>query len=181
MAVTEMGVSRPVAVGETRAEPGDPPRIVYEGLVAGAIGYAVVALLVALWSWSRGHSPFYDAALLGGNLFFGVTPVPEAPIEPAYVLAYNGAHLLVFVVFGFAMAWLAEIGERIPQGWYLMGLSFLFVVVHIAAYPVWFDAQVRAELPVGLIALATTLSFGAMAWWLLREHPALRAGAHEPD
>ena len=180
MAVTGMPLARPVGLGP-RAEAGDPPRIVYEGLVGAVIGYGVLALLIALWSWSRGHSPLYDGALLGANLFFGATPAPDAPIEPAHLLAYNGAHLVVFVLFGFALAWLAGVAERIPQGWYLLGVGFLFVVVHVAALPVWFDERVLAELPAGVMALATALSFLAMAVWLLREHPGLRAGAHEPD
>ena len=181
MAISEIRHARPIGLAGARAPAGDPPRILYEGLLAGVIGYAVLALLLALWSWSRGHSPLYAAALLGADLFGGTTPASDAAIELALVLAYNGAHLLVFLAFGFAMAWLAGVAERIPQGWYLTGIGFLFVVAHIAAYPAWFDAQVRAALPGGVIALATSLSFLAMGAWLLLEHPALRDGAHEPD
>lgn len=180
MTVTHTSVERPAAI-EPHSRPGDPPRILYEGLVAGAIGYAVLAVLIAAWGWARGYSPLHAAALLGGELFYGVTPSPDQPIDPAHVLSYNGAHLAVFLAFGFVMAWLAGLAERIPQGWYLLGTGFLFVAAHVIAFPLWFDETVRSVLPAGVMATVTTLAFAAMAGWLLREHPGVRAAAHEPD
>ncbi|HEX6588782.1 MAG TPA: hypothetical protein VF039_07145 [Longimicrobiales bacterium] len=173
--------SSETAAAGKRAAPGDPPALLFDGLIAGFIGYAVVGVTLAAWSWSRGHSPLHDADLLGAALFFDGAAASPGAIDPAHVLAYNGAHLLVFAAFGIFMAWLAEQAERIPNGWYLFGIGFLFVMVHVAAVPLWFDETVQAEIPLAIVALATTLALLAMSLWLLREHPALRTEAHEPE
>jgi putative Ca2+/H+ antiporter (TMEM165/GDT1 family) len=179
MSVTPMSTGEPVAT--VVAVPDDPPRLLYEGLIAALIGYAVLAVVVASWSQWQGHSPFYIAGLLGADLFFGTTPAPGTAVNPAHVIAYNGAHLLVFGVIGFVMAGLAALTERMPQGWYVFGIGFLFATFHIAVFPVWFGPAVREQLPVVVIALATAVAFLAMALWLLRQHPALRRGASLPD
>ncbi len=156
-------------------------RLLTEGLFAGLIGYAVLALLLMAASVVDGRSPFYFAALLGTDLFYGPATTRDVAIAAGPVFAYNGVHLLVFLLTGVFMAWLAGLAERAPQGWYLMGTLFVFVVAHVLAVPAWFHAPVREALSLWLVVGSTTVAAAAMTAYLWRAHPGLRASMHEPD
>lgn len=180
MATIRVPLDAPVET-RTYVEPSDPPRLLYEGFIASLIGYAVLTAVLAAWSQWRVGSPFYIAGLIGANLFFDGAPAPGSAVDPAHVFAYNGAHLLIFAVFGFVMAALARATDHLAQGWYVFVSAMLFATPHIAVFAFSFGSAVREQLPVGLIAVATVFAFTAMAWWLLREHPALRGGSDELD
>ena len=81
-----------------------------QGLVAGLIGYATVGIVFGIVDMLQGHSPFYTAAVLGSALFYGVQAPVHAAVAAPYVFAYNGLHLMIFLLFGFVAAWLARAG-----------------------------------------------------------------------
>ncbi len=78
-----------------------------QGLVAGFLGYATVVGFFALLNALAGKSVFFTAALLGSALFYGARDLAHVAVAAGPVLSYNGVHLLVFVAFGVAAAWLA--------------------------------------------------------------------------
>lgn len=148
--------------------------ILTQGLVAGLIGYVVVAGLFFVANVIAGRPPFYTVAVLGGTLFYGWTEPADVVIWAGPIFAYNGAHAVVFVILGVIAAWLASNAERGPQLWYL-GLSvFIFVIVHIVGALTWMGALVRTVLPLGLVVAASVLAAAAMALYLWRVHPTLR-------
>ncbi|MFW6330134.1 MAG: hypothetical protein ACOC3J_00275 [Gemmatimonadota bacterium] len=151
-------------------------RFMIDGLVAGLIGYATVAAFFALLNLLQGRSIFYTAALLGADLFYGLDDPADLTITAGPVLAYNGLHLLAFLIVGALMAWLTRLAERIPQGWYLVGTAFLLVMAHVFGLPIWFDPPVRAAIPLWLVVAASSLAAFAMAAYLIAAHPRLRAG-----
>lgn len=159
----------------------DIARLLTDSLIAGLIGYATVAVFFMLAGVLTGRSPLYVASLLGSHLFYGGVPAGEVAIEPGPVLAYNGLHLLVFLAGGLFMAWLADLSERLPHGWYLMGTAGLFVAAHVLVLPFWFDPEVQAVLSLWLVLVATTVASLAMAAYLWLTHPGIRAQMHEPD
>lgn len=169
---------RPSAVRQPA--PDSAADILQDGVIAGVIGYLVVAVFFGAASMLRGESFFHIADLLGRELFFGGGGVDRA-VEPGPAIAYNGVHLAVFMVAGVFMAWLASIAARTEQGWYL-GLSLLiYVGAHVVVVPVWFDEHVTAVLSLWLITAATSAAAIAMAVYLWMTHPGIRASMHEPD
>jgi hypothetical protein len=142
--------------------------------MTGLIGYAVVALFFAVDSVLAGRPPLFTASLLGSALF------PALRGTEAAAIAYNAVHLLTFVAAGVFMAWLAALAERAPQAWYPAALVLLFVGAHVLAVPIWFADDVSAALPLRVVAGVTIVAAAAMAAFLWRARPGLRAGAHEP-
>lgn len=140
-----------------------------EGLFAGIIGYAAVALYFALENLLAGQSLFHTAEVLGAPLVAGVAPEQEAV---AAIFAYNGLHLLVFVAVGMVAAWLVTEMERHPLLWYLtffalcMGFAYdlvlMLLMVGPSGEPGWLS-----------ILAANTLAAVAMGGYLWSVHPGL--------
>jgi len=137
---------------------------VVAGLVAGFIGFAASAGLLAIVGLAEGGTPFLIPAMLGSAVFFS----GAASTEAAAVLAYNGLHLVTFVALGVALAGMVRLAARERDGWYPLSLGFLFVAVHALALPLLFTDVVDAVLPVWLLLVTTVLTFAAMAAWLIR-------------
>lgn len=155
-------------------------RSLLDGLLAGLVGYATVAVLFAALNVAQGRSVFYTAALLGSDLFYGAAAPGDVVVAPGPVLAFNGVHLFLFIAAGIVMAWLAGLAERVPQGWYLVVVLFLVVMPHVFGLPVWFTDPIRAEVPLWYVVVATSAAAVAMTAVLLASRPRLRAALREP-
>src|SRR5207302_10658991 len=99
--------------------PGNAPMnpaersVVREGIVAGLIGAAVVAVWFFVFDLLRGR-PFLTPTLLGSLVFFGVkTPTG---LDPALgpILGYTVLHGLAFIAFGAVAAPLLAMSEPEP-------------------------------------------------------------------
>lgn len=157
-------------------EPNDSrARFLLDSLVAGLIGYAIVAGFFAALNAANGRSVFYTAALLGSELFYGIEDPAQLVVSAGPVIAFNGVHLLLFVAMGAFMAWLTRVAERTPQGWYLVVVLFLLVLAHAFGLPVWFTDAVRAATPLWYVVVATSAAVTAMAAFFLLSHERLRA------
>ena len=88
-----------------------------EGLCVGLIGYAIVVLVVAALDLGLGRPLFYTPNSFGRVLV--PDPGPPGTIGAASVLAYNGVHLLVFLIIGIGVVQLAHLVELHPIAWYL--------------------------------------------------------------
>ena len=64
-------------------------QVLYEGLVAGLVGYLTVALVLGLVDVFAGHSFFYTAAALGQAMFGGSAEAGESVVSPGAVFAYT--------------------------------------------------------------------------------------------
>jgi hypothetical protein len=159
---------------------GVPEGIWASGLIAGFIGYAVVALFFAVASVLGGRSPFHIAALFGEAIFFAGRN-GEGVVRGDAVLAFNGVHLAVSMAAGLFMAWLTTIVERTVHGWYLGVSLLLYIGAHVIVVPIWFDEQVRLDVSLWLVTVATIVAALAMGTYLWKTHPDLRAAMHEPD
>lgn len=145
-----------------------------EGLVAGLIGYGVIAVYFAVLSLMHGRSPFYIAAVLGTNLFFMPPASGDVVVTGGPVIAYNGVHLLVFLLAGMVMAALAAFVERVPDAWYVALTAVIFVGGHVLGLPIWFNDRVQAVLSIWHVSAATIFAATAMILYLWRMHPRLR-------
>jgi hypothetical protein len=150
-----------------------------EAVIGGLIGYASTALVMMLAGVIAGRSPFYSAALLGSALFYGIRDPAMVVVWPGPVLAYNGFHLVVFLVLGLIAAWLADMSERGPVFWYI-GLSlFIFVILHIYGILLMLPESFRTFIPPTASLLATTVAAILMVVYLLWARPLLRTKIRE--
>src|SRR5262249_30674613 len=104
------------------AAPEVPTAVYAEGLVAGVVGAAVVALWFLLIDTVKGH-PFFTPMVLGSALFRG--GATAAPVDFEVVLTFTWVHVLVFLVIGIAAARLIALAERNPS--FGFGIVLLFV------------------------------------------------------
>jgi len=147
----------------------DRSRVLSEGLIAGLAGYAVVVLFYGVLNVLAGQSFFATAASLGG----GLVSDPGSGGAVGAVFAFNGLHILAFLVVGLVAAWLAMRTERQPSFFVLalfIGVAGLFAVM--AAF-LSFAAQSGVPLPIGSVFAANLLAGVVMGAYLLKAHPRL--------
>jgi len=150
-----------------------------QGLVAGMLGYATVVVFFALLNLIGGKSIFYTAALLGSALFYGARDVSAVTVAAGPVLAYNGVHLLVFLAFGIAAAWLAELSEHGPHFWYIAAILLITFAFHVFGLLLGMTESLRAALPAWSVLLSGALGSASMAGYLLWTHPGARQALRE--
>lgn len=157
------------------------PDILRHGLVAGLIGGAATSVLYALSNVLQGRSPFYTAATLGAVLFYGVRDAAQVVVTPAYVFAYSGTHLVVFIALGVLGAWLASLAERGAQLWYLGLFFFIFASFHLMAAVQVVAAPMQRELSAPAMWIAGIGAGMLMSWYLLRSYPGIAATADQEE
>src|ERR671924_886259 len=160
-----------MARGSDPMNPGERS-VVREGIVAGLIGAAVVALWFFVFDLARGR-PFITPTLLGSMVFFGVkTPIG---LEPAIgpILGYTVLHGLAFIAFGVVAATMMAMSEREPA-------LFVAFVILFAAFEVFFfgvlsvlGRAMQAALVWWAVLIGNLLASVAMLWFFFRAHRAL--------
>lgn len=144
--------------------------VIGEGIVAGLVGAAVVALWYLAYDLAHG-APLRTPTLLGGVLFGGAVSAPESA-QPALVLAYSAVHLVAFALFGTALAGLFALADREPV--VLFGVFMLLCCLQVAFV---FLLRVMAEwalepIPWWSILAANLLATAGMLAVLLPRHRA---------
>lgn len=149
--------------------------ILQQGFIAGVLGYITVALSSAAMNLLSGHSPFYTVEALARGVFgTGAGPsVPATSIGP--VIAYNGLHLLVFLVLGWVAAALISEVELHPRIWYMAFFIFLAGFLFTYASMLVLTVELTRTFPALQIVVANLLAAGVMGVYLARLHPALAA------
>ncbi len=154
-------------------------RVLTEGLIAGGIGYLVVALFYGVLDLIQGDSPFHVAAVLGSALFYASEAAGSAAVSPGPVLAFNGLHLVLFLALGVGVAWFVAEAERYPLFWYpvffvlLCGFILTYLAVLVLASEI---AGLLSWWSVAAANLLAALAMGGYLWWA---HPRLREELRE--
>ena len=161
-------------VESTHPAPTDRLEVLWDGLMAGLIGSATVALFVGFLNVLQGRSFFFTAAMLGERLFYGLKDPSTVVVWPGAVFAYNGVHLLGFLIIGMSGAWLAYMAEKGSELWYLGLVLFLLVVLHAYAAVLLMTEGLRSILPAWMILVPTLAGVTATSIYLLYARPALR-------
>jgi len=130
-------------------------RVAREGIVAGLIGAATVAVWFLVFDAIQG-APLRTPAVLGRVIgaVVGSQPIPEAhsvAVTIAPVLGYTIVHGLAFIVAGLVIALLVEGAEREPA-------MLLALLVFLTAFEVFVLALV--------VFLARPL-LGVLTWWAI--------------
>lgn len=130
------------------ARPGGS--ILREGVIAGVVGAAVVAVWFFVFDLARGR-PLLTPALLGSAVFYGVnTPIGVTPIFGT-VLGYTVIHVLAFVAFGIIAAAVIAASEQEPA--LVVGVVILF-----ACFETFF---------LGVVSVLGQSMMGALVWWAI--------------
>lgn len=156
-------------------EASDSSRLAQEGIVAGVIGAATIAIWFLILDTIKGR-PFHTPSVLGSVLFRpgGAPPSLEnVPVSFEVVLVYTWVHGLVFCVIGGIAAWLLAVAERKPDLGF--GIVLLFVVFEFGflVAAMLFAETLLHALAWQEILVGNLLAAAAMGLYFWRRHPNL--------
>ena len=158
---------------ETRARPVD--RLYQDGLVAGLIGAAMVALWFLVMDTVRGR-PLHTPSLLGAALFRRsefLAAGGSVPISIEMVVVYTWVHGLVFCVMGGIASRLLALAEERPNIGFGVLLFFVVLMFGFVGVAMVFAEPVLRALGWPAIFIGNLLAAAAMAAYLWRRHPNL--------
>lgn len=160
---------------ESRETSRDVTRLYQEGLIAGLVGAATIALWFLIIDAIQGR-PLYTPTILGTALFRrgAGAPWPDVLPDLEMVLMFTWVHGLVFVAIGGVAARLLALAERQPSAGFGILMLFVFFEFGFIAVAMLFAAPVLRALawPAILVAnLLAAASMGGYFWW---RHPNLR-------
>jgi hypothetical protein len=145
-------------------------RIAREGLVAGLLGAAAVAVWFLIYDAAAGV-PLRTPALLGAALLHGLRDPAALVITMPLVLEYTFIHGLAFVLFGWAAAGMLALADRDPRllfGFIMLFCCFeVFVFAMIATLAYW----LLETIAWWTILVGNLLAAGVMLGSLLSWHP----------
>jgi uncharacterized membrane protein YphA (DoxX/SURF4 family) len=151
-----------------------PRPLVREGVIAGLIGAAVIAIWFFFVDLIARQLLFTPTTLGRGMLsIFG--PVPAGQSVVMLVLLYTVFHVAAFIVLGLVAAMIVNVANRHPS--ILLGFVVLFAAIEVGFYA--FVGLLQQATPLGSLAwynvmIGNVLAAAAMGIYLLRAHPMLR-------
>ncbi|HEV8614763.1 MAG TPA: hypothetical protein VGU22_04645 [Methylomirabilota bacterium] len=146
--------------------------VLREGVVAGLIGAAVVAVWFLLFDIARGR-PLLTPTLLGHAVFYGIDSPTGLTPSLGPILGYTILHGLAFIAFGVVAASIMALSEREPA-------LFIAFVILFACFEAFFFGLVgalgqsmRGALVWWAVLVGNLLASVAMLFYLFRAHRAL--------
>ena len=122
--------------------------VLREGIIAGLLGAATVALWFLIFDAARGK-PFLTPALLGAAVFSRLTDPASLTIALGPIVGYTVLHGLAFIAFGVVAAALFAVSEREPA-------LLIAVVILFACFEMFF---------LGALGALGRSMLGALVWW----------------
>lgn len=150
----------------------DTSRIYQEGIVAGVIGAATVAVWFLVLDTLSGR-PLSTPTLLGATLFRRGAAVAVPGVSLEMVLMFTWVHGLVFVALGGIASWLLAQAERHPS--FGFGVLMLFVIFQFGFMVVamLFASPILVALGWPAILGANLLAAATMTAYFFWRHPSL--------
>jgi len=163
----------------SRVAPASPvlseAAVYVEGMLAGAVGAAVIALWFLAIDFIEGH-PFYTPAVLGSLLFGGTPAVAGAgAVVTSFetVVSFTWIHALVFLLIGMGAAKLLDLAEHNPNLGFGVILLFVFFQCAFMEVSMVLADGVLHGLAWPSVMGGNLVAAAAMAWILWRRHPDL--------
>jgi len=146
--------------------------VLREGVVAGLLGAAIVALWFLIYDAWRGH-PLFTPAALGTIIFFGASSPGGVQIAAGPVIGYTIVHVLAFIGFGVVAACMMVASEREPA--IFIAFVTLFGVFEVLFFVVLrtLSQEVLGALGWWAILAGNFLAAIGMLWFFGRGHPEL--------
>ena len=153
----------------------DASRLYQEGIIAGIIGAATVALWFLVVDALNGR-PLYTPTVLGTALFGrgAGLDLQTLPVSMEMVLMFTWVHGLAFAAIGGLASRLLGMAERNPSIGF--GVLLLFVVFEFGftVAAMLFAAPILKVLTWPSVLVANLLAAAAMAAYFRLRHPSLR-------
>ena len=159
----------------TEATAGQTERIYQEGLVAGLIGAAVIAVWFLILDTTAGR-PLHTPTILGTAIFRGgqgLSAPESVPVSLEMVVLYTWVHALVFCVIGGIAARLLAVAERQPNVGFGILLVFVVFEFGFVVVTLLFAEPVLQALTWPAVLGGNLLAALAMGTYFWRRHPAL--------
>jgi hypothetical protein len=141
-----------------------------DGVVAGIIGAAVVAIWFLVLDVARGQ-PFLTPSMVGSVLFLGDSLEAASTLNVVMVFAYTGVHGMLFLLAGCVLSWMVAQVERNPQLGLVLLLLFLLFESVLFGFEVTIVPTLVGALGAFSVAFANLLGAVAMFWYLLLRRP----------
>jgi hypothetical protein len=154
----------------------DASRLYQEGILAGVVGAATIALWFLVVDLASGR-PLFTPTVLGTALFrkgAGLDAPALLPVSMEMVLMFTWVHVLAFAVIGGIASKLLTAAERNPNIGF--GILLLFVVFEagFTVAAMVFAAPVLRALAWPSVFVANLLAAAAMGGYFWLRHPNLR-------
>ena len=138
-----------------------------EGVIAGLIGAALVAVWFLIYDAARGR-PFRTPSLLGAATFEGMKDPSAVPTAAHLVLPYTVLHGVVFAMIGVLIAYLIVTVQREPSRVLMLFIGLMCFEIFFLAVVTWLAHPVLDELAWWAILVANALAaFGMLAYLVL--------------
>jgi hypothetical protein len=139
-----------------------------DGVVAGIIGAAVVAVWFLILDIARGQ-PFLTPSSVEG----------ASTLNVVMVFAYTGVHGVLFLLAGCVLSWMVAQVERNPQFGLVLLLLFLLFESVLFGLEVTIVPSLVGALGAFSVAFANLFAAVAMFWYLLLRRPEALARLRE--
>lgn len=146
-------------------------QIVENGVLAGILGAAVVAVWFLLLDVVTRGQPLYTPSLLGSIAFGGMEPGEVSGLNGGAIFAYTGLHGVLFLLAGGLLAWMFTQFERNPQVGLVLLLMFVTFEAIVWGVGVSIIPALAGVVGAWAILVANIASAAAMFAFLLRRHP----------
>lgn len=148
-------------------------RVVREGVAAGLLGAAVVAVWFLILDMIVGR-PLFTPAALGSAMLYGAAAADSVVVSPGTVLGYTLYHIAAFTLLGVVASALITQVEKFPP--LVFGLIVLFVVFEtfVVLLVAMLGAWLMQELAWWGVLVGNILAALSIGEFLRRRHPRLQ-------
>jgi hypothetical protein len=147
-------------------------RYIREGIIAGMIGAAIVAVWFLIYDAAQGRL-FRTPALLGAATFEGVKDPSSVPVAAHLVLQYTVLHGVVFAMIGVLIAYLIVSAQREPSRLLMLFIALMCFEVFFLALVGWLAHPVLGGVAWWAILVANVLAAAGMLAYFFVGHRAL--------
>jgi hypothetical protein len=164
------------SVSAPTTTPYDSTRVVQDGIIAGVLAAAAVALWFFVFDAVRGR-PLYTPSVLGTVLFgrdASLGSLEATPVSLDKVLMFTWMHGLVFAVLGAFASWLLAVAERSPHLGFGIVLLFVIFEACFTATAYFIAAPILHALAWPAVIVANLLAAAVMAAYLWWRHQSLQ-------
>ncbi len=145
-----------------------------EGIIAGILGAAVVALWFLILDLVIQGRPLFTPNLLGQLVLDRGSPVDLTALKPGLIAGYTVLHFALFALFGIALTQLVHLAAR----YHIWRFALLIVVVAFEVFFIGFSfmffAGTAGVFHWWAILIGNTAALLVMGYYLLKTHPGLR-------